>query len=56
MYKNWKGNTKERLIIPMRVYFGSTEFHLEPQWLLEAQCLQKKELRIFALKDMEPVK
>lgn len=56
MYRNWKGNTNERTIVPLKVFYGSTEFHPEAQWLLEAQCLDKKELRLFALKDMEPLK
>lgn len=33
-YRNWRGEVAERTIIPRRVWFGSTEWHPEPQWLL----------------------
>lgn len=55
MYKNWKGVIAERVIMPYRMYFGATEYHPEEQWLLEAHCLDKEELRTFAMKDMVPI-
>lgn len=54
-YKNWKGEIAERTIMPYHVFFGATEYHEEEQWLLEAHCLDKEELRTFALKDMVPI-
>lgn len=54
MYTNWKGRTSERLITPIYMYWGETEYHPEPQWLLEAIDVNKGEIRHFALKDMTP--
>lgn len=51
-YTNWRGEYAERNAVPLRVYFGSTEWHPEPQWLMEAYDRDKKEKRVFALKDM----
>lgn len=51
-YLNWRGVVSERNITPMHIYFGSTPYHPEPQFLLEAFDNDKKAPRIFALKDM----
>lgn len=50
-YTNWRGETSERTIKPRYVWFGSTEWHPEPQWLLTAFDLEKNADRDFALKD-----
>lgn len=50
-YTNWKGETAQRTIIPRRVWWGSTEWHPEPQWLLTAFDVGKEAERDFALKD-----
>ena len=50
-YTNYRGETAERRIIPFEVWFGSTEWHPEPQWLLRAYDCEKKAERDFALKD-----
>lgn len=50
-YTNWRGETSERTITPKTVYFGSTEWHPEPQWLLRAFDHDKRAERDFALKD-----
>jgi hypothetical protein len=39
------------MIIPRRVWFGSTDWHPEPQWFLKAMDTEKGEMRNFALKD-----
>jgi len=51
-YKNWEGKTSIRHIVPERIYFGKTEWHPQKQWLLEAFDLDKKEKRIFAVKEI----
>jgi predicted DNA-binding transcriptional regulator YafY len=51
-YKNWKNVTSERNIIPVKIWFGETEFHKEEQWFMEAFDLDKNEIRNFALKDI----
>lgn len=50
-YRNWRGEVAERTIIPRRVWFGSTDWHPEPQWLLTAWDAEKGADRDFALKD-----
>lgn len=52
-YKNWRGEVSERVVIPMRIYHGATEWHLEPQWLLEAWDMEKHAARAFAMADMQ---
>lgn len=53
-YTNYRGETATRKIQPSRLFWGSTEWHPEPQWLLEAWDFGKSAVRVFALKDMEP--
>lgn len=47
-YTNWRGETAERTIIPRRVFFGSNEWHPEPQVLIEALDCDKGVVRTFA--------
>lgn len=51
-YINYKGIKSTRNVIPMSLYFGSTEFHPENQWLMVAYDLDKHCERTFALKDI----
>ncbi|MGF7178383.1 hypothetical protein [Azospirillum doebereinerae] len=51
-YANWRGETAVRRARPVRVYYGSTEWHSEPQWLMEAYDADKGLLRTFAMRDM----
>lgn len=51
-YINYKGIKSVRNVIPMSLYFGSTEFHSENQWLMIAYDLDKHCERTFALKDI----
>ena len=52
-YTNYRGELSSRQIRPEKLYFGSTEYHPEPQWLLEAHDLGKGAKRVFALKDCD---
>lgn len=49
-YTNWRNIRSVRKILPIRIYFAATDFHPEPQWILEAFDPEKKENRAFALK------
>lgn len=49
VYTNWKGETKERHVIPERVYWGHTEWHKEDQFLMECFDLNKQAKRTYAL-------
>jgi hypothetical protein len=53
LYTNHRGETAERTIRPLHVWFGSTQWHTDPQWLLKAVDMQKNEERDFALKDVK---
>lgn len=51
VYRNWRGEVRPRKICPLGVYFGSTQWHHEPQWLLNAVDLEDSTTKQFALKD-----
>jgi predicted DNA-binding transcriptional regulator YafY len=51
-YTNWEGKTADRNIFPLKIWFGTTNWHLEEQWLLKAFDLDKGEERDFSLKDI----
>lgn len=53
-YTNWRGETGIRTIKPIRLWFGSTEYHPTPQWLLKAFDVDKGAERDFAVNDMRP--
>ncbi len=53
LYLNYKGETAVRTILPHRVWFGSTQWHPEPQWFLKAWDMDKGEDRDFAMKDIK---
>ncbi len=51
-YRNWRGEIGQRLVRPISMLYGATEWHPEPQWLLYAYDLDKCETRSFAVKDI----
>lgn len=51
-YKNYREIISQRLIEPIQIRFGSTEWHPEPQWLLRAFDISKNAEREFAIKDI----
>jgi hypothetical protein len=51
-YTNHRGEFAERRIHPMNVWYGSTKWHPERQWFLDALDYDKGEYRDFALKDI----
>ncbi|TWA74131.1 hypothetical protein FBZ82_101146 [Azospirillum brasilense] len=51
-YTNYRSETGTRRAIPIRVYHGATEYHPEPQWLMEAHDVDKDAARVFAMRDM----
>ena len=53
LYTNWKGETSERDIKPIELWFGATEYHPEEQWLLRAVDIEKNDERNFAMKDIQ---
>jgi predicted DNA-binding transcriptional regulator YafY len=53
LYTNYRGETSRRRIVPASLRFGSTEFHPEPQWLLEAFDVERAADRTFAMRDVQ---
>ena len=52
LYTNWRGEKSWRTIVPESIYFGSTDWHPEQQWLLRALDIEKNASRDFAMKDI----
>lgn len=48
-YTNYAGENRDRTVLPIRLRFGSNEWHTTPQWLLHAIDLEKNVERTFAL-------
>ena len=51
-YTNYRGETAVRTIIPLKIYWGSTEYHPTEQWLLEVLDVERQANRIYALKEI----
>lgn len=47
-YRNWRGEERVRLITPVALRFGSTEWHPEPQWLVDAYDNEAAEPKVKA--------
>lgn len=52
-YTNYRGETAIRLIVPIRFFWGSNEYHTQEQWLLEVFDVERDAIRIYALKDIQ---
>jgi predicted DNA-binding transcriptional regulator YafY len=53
VYTNWQGETAERSVIPIKIWYGKTDFHPKEQWFLKAIDVEKNAQRDFALKDIK---
>jgi predicted DNA-binding transcriptional regulator YafY len=53
LYTNYRGETAVRTILPIKIWFGATDWHPEAQWLLDAIDFEKGAKRSFALKDIK---
>ncbi len=56
IYTNHRGETRARRVLPLSIWFGSTEWYPEPQWLLRARCLDHDAERDFALEKIKDIK
>jgi hypothetical protein len=52
-YKNWRGESAWRTVIPQEIFFGETSYHPHPQWLLKVFDVEKNAERIYALSDIK---
>lgn len=48
-YTNWKGERSVRTVTPRLFFWGSTNYHPDPQWLMTAIDEDKNAERTFAL-------
>lgn len=55
IYTNHRGITTSRTIRPLSAYYGKSQWHPEPQWLMDAWDEERGAVRSFALKDMKPL-
>ena len=54
-YVNYKGRRTTRLVTPITLWFGSTEYHPKEQWMFTAYDHDKDAMRDFALKDVSVI-
>lgn len=52
VYRNWRQEITTRAITPRKLVFSKTAFHLEPQWFIRAYCHERRQMRMFALRDV----
>jgi len=55
LYKNYKGKIGVRHVEPIDWFWGSSQYHLKPQWLLKAFDFDKQEERTFAVQDIRGI-
>lgn len=48
-YTNWRGETANRVISPVKIWFGATEFHPSEAWLLHCYDHGKADWRDYEL-------
>ena len=53
IYTNWEGETRERKVIPVEIWYGKTDFHPKEQWFLKAIDVGKNAQRDFAINDIK---
>lgn len=52
LYTNHRQETARRRIIPRRLRFGMSDWHPDPQWLLDAVDIEKDQWRTFAMRNI----
>ncbi len=51
-YTNYRGERAHRRVLPHRLWFGTADWHPEPQWILDAWDVEKGVIRSFAMRDI----
>lgn len=51
-YTNWRGERSVRRVLPVSVFFGTTQYHRDKQWFLTAVDVEKNAERHFAMSDI----
>ena len=53
-YTNWRGETRIRRVVPLRIFWGKSPFHEGEQWFMECHDVEHGYAdRHFALKDCD---
>lgn len=52
VYRNWRGEVRDRRVWPIEVWIGTSEWHQGEQWFLKAQDEENGEIRDFAMRDI----
>jgi hypothetical protein len=55
-YTNWKGERRSRVIKPIEMEWGSTQWHPIHQWLLRAKDMEDGKVKHFALDGFHSMK
>ena len=48
-YTNWEGKRTFRSILPLSLWYGTTDHHPNPQWFVRAFAFNRGEVRDFAM-------
>ncbi len=51
-YRNHRGELTQRCVVPVILYWGTTEYYPEHQWILKAWDMDKKCTRDFAVRNI----
>jgi predicted DNA-binding transcriptional regulator YafY len=51
-YRNYRGEVRPRRIMPIRLWYGVSEWHPTPQYFIDAVDCDKDAVRSFALYDI----
>lgn len=46
-YTNYRGETQERCVVPLELFYGETQWHKGEQWFVRAFCLRNQDVRCF---------
>lgn len=50
-YKNHRGEIRNRIALPIQIWYGSTAWHPDAQWFWQGFDIEKMEIRDFAEAD-----
>lgn len=51
-YTNHRGEHSVRTVHPLKLWFGETNWHPEPQWFVDCHDIEKNQVRSFAMRDI----
>jgi hypothetical protein len=51
-YKNYRGEVAIRQIVPIKLFWGKTEYHPHEQWLMTVWDCERNAYRDYALQDI----